>query len=415
MNKAYALHRSSLTPLLALVVVILLPWLAEGRDCDCFLVYSSLPNVGRRILAGREIEEKELLLYTPTIFVPHELSQRTLLSNYVFGSRRDDTSIVMLSHVSLMNHSPRPNIDHFWDSYEGADPFFFPETRAANQKCFVKASENISRGGELLVTYGDNWFANRLMKETSLSLGGISKDKKDETGLAGSRFDSFSSPRVCLSDVEVRPSTRSLRHHQAGMGLFAVRSFRKDEVITVSPVLLLHASHMVDSAVRWRSLLMNYCFFRRGSPVALFPLGLSAMINHFQDFPLVPGAAETARPNVYVQWFNWTLPVSFPSTSSSSARSRLSDPLAELLFLPYAPLDLGFFAARDIEVGEELTLDYGAEWVAAYSPRYSTEQESTMFHHWMEAPEGLFPAHWLQETVEEECINSPHSCMKYEL
>jgi hypothetical protein len=66
--------------------------------------------------------EKDFHLYRPTIFVPHDLCHRTALSNYVFGSSQSGTPLLMMSPVSIMNHFPKPNIEHYWNANPGADP-----------------------------------------------------------------------------------------------------------------------------------------------------------------------------------------------------------------------------------------------------------------------------------------------------
>jgi len=77
----------------------------------------------------------------------------------------------------------------------------------------------------------------------------------------------------------------------------------------------------------------------------------------------------------------------------------------ELLKLPYAPVDLEYYALRDIAADEELTIDYGEDWVNAWASYTSSLLSTTMhelayqrhgikFRHPMVLKQGLLPSEW---------------------
>jgi hypothetical protein len=392
----------------------------EREDCDYYITLSTLHNVGRKVIAGKDFVEKDFHLYGPTIFIPQDLCHRTALSNYVFGSAQVSTSLLMMSPVSIMNHSPKPNIEHYWNAHPGADPELFPEVHSANLKCFVQNTHNISKGEEMFVSYGENWFTHRNFLEEPLfpeehENGGkeAKDDKKNEekkkTIEELEKKEASHYKSVCLSDVNIKRSRISSHHQTAGNGLFAKRAFQKDELITVSPVLLLEYHHLLETYYNISSLLMIYSFYKSRSSVALLPLGLSSMMNHYEDLSGLshglPGSfAPQKTPSVYVDWFHWNA-----SAAASHERVRpfaLSLPLDHLLSMPFAPLDLAFYANRAIEEGEELTLDYGPEWVAAYQYSEAKTDPSVPFLHWIGGADDLFPDDWM--------VGGKYS-MKYEL
>eukprot|EP01034_Spumella_vulgaris_P026292 gene26292-32854_t len=226
----------------------------------------------------------------------------------------------------------------------------------------------------------------------------------------------------CLSDVSVGPSRISL----AGKGLFARKAFKKGEVVTISPVLTLR---------------------REMSDVTLFPLTNAAFINHAFDH----------TENLRMTWYDWSSLNAtgsyFEHLSGDNAlnlTSKLSQLPSELFKAPFAYFDLAYYATRDIHPGEELTVNYGKEWEEKWREYvvnsglsdvnssnnfngvnrkmhrdWSANDEDTcnsgdndgsgeesctknsndadsdevppvQFREYMEAPEGMFPEHWMR-------------------
>jgi hypothetical protein len=147
----------------------------------------------------------------------------------------------------------------------------------------------------------------------------------------------------------------------AGRGAFARRPIRKGDLVSPAPIVHLPnrtALTMYEASVNeegtWKrnvtrpyhhQLLLNYCFGHRDSTVLLCPYGLlNFLINHSHD-----------RPNTRVVW---------------SRRQRHADwlerPVDDWGKKFHNGLSMDFVALRDIERGEEITIDYGWEWEQAW-------------------------------------------------
>jgi hypothetical protein len=100
--------------------------------------------------------------------------------------------------------------------------------------------------------------------------------------------------------------------------------------------------------------------------------------------------------------------------TADSLETLSRDP-KELFKLPYAPADLEYYALREIATDEELTIDYGEEWINAWSLYTGLQLELLLagsldkhsdlkFRHPIIPADGLFPASWNAYTcVGETC------------
>ena len=149
----------------------------------------------------------------------------------------------------------------------------------------------------------------------------------------------------------------TIQYNQLGKGLFAKRRFRKGEIVTVSPVILIPKDRVIDSS-KTACVLINYCIASAHSSIALFPFALGALINH--------GPPQTA--NVEVDWYWWNE----DGANDETMIRKMNTPLIDLSQEGSAQLDLQYIATRDIEAGEEIHYSYGQEWQDAWS-RYSEE------------------------------------------
>jgi hypothetical protein len=249
---------------------------------------------------------------------------------------------------------------------------------------------NVSAGDELFTNYGITWFQNRPEEHIPLL---IPSDLSTKNG-------------ICLSDVYVHKSTIP----SAGRGVFARRKFRAGQIITVSPVLFLDATVMLRTMQT--TVLANYCVGGTNAKVWILPIGSAAMMNH-----------RKGSPNVAFTWFDWNSMTDPDLTSDmkieqirkgskrwkqiTDVRRKLATPLGDLIQSDYAPLDFIYYALTDIEEGEELFLDYGADWDDKFR-QYQTFVEAhpnqlAPFRHAIEPPSGLFPSKWYftQEDFEE--------------
>ena len=173
----------------------------------------------------------------------------------------------------------------------------------------------------------------------------------------------------------------------SGKGLFAMRDFKKGEIVDISPVLLLR-KHDVQS-ISNESVLMNYCITAPGLDIVLLPLGFSTAINHNTEY----------LSNLVLEWYQW------PSDTNGKTKDSNID---ELINSEFSPLDVSFRAKRDVLYGEELTLNYGVEWVeewASYlASTYRMDNTTTnhrLFRHPIIANDGFFPKHWYKNLKDE--------------
>jgi hypothetical protein len=164
-------------------------------------------------------------------------------------------------------------------------------------------------GGEVFTNYGKQWFKDRNIKRNkATSTHAASTYSLDELTLKG----------VCMSDIYVAESSIPF----AGKGVFANKQFRRGDVVSVSPVLVL-PRHVMEAAGD-HSVLLNYCItaptiltptatittttttttttdgdtssHASSSDVALLPLSQAGMMNHG-----VKGE-EVGTANVALDW-----------------------------------------------------------------------------------------------------------------
>jgi hypothetical protein len=236
----------------------------------------------------------------------------------------------------------------------------------------------------------------------------------------------YSTSRVVASDdvIHSRPQSKQSKRHcllntflaeskleMAGKGVFADKSFHIDEIVSVTPVVLL-PYHEVASA-RDSSLLLNYCFHSPSSDIALLPLTHMAMVNH-----------GGRKANVKISWFEWS--------NAAEEPSRITTwPLRHLSELPYASLYLKYTAIRPISQGEEILLNYGDDWAFNWklylenlsewaSVGFGVDNEILMkpqFRHAIEVPDGMYPPHFYEECLGDGIRNasSGGECYNMEL
>jgi hypothetical protein len=65
-----------------------------------------------------------------------------------------------------------------------------------------------------------------------------------------------------------------------GKGLFSNKDFKKGDIVTVSPTLLLPKDNIEIIGENSNSVLQNYCIASPNSSYVFFPIGYSPLINH---------------------------------------------------------------------------------------------------------------------------------------
>lgn len=173
---------------------------------------------------------------------------------------------------------------------------------------------------------------------------------------------------------------------QAGRGAFARRFLPAGSVIAPSPVVHLNRDvfnmyPMYYTNGGWwgnrsappshQQLLLNYCFGSDRTEVVLCPYGmLSSLINHgstslqcVANETEPDGARHPTCPNARVEW----------NLKMMKNPEWLSMPPEQWLDTEdHVGLAISYVATRDIRPGEEVLIDYGAEWVAAWNRHIET-------------------------------------------
>jgi hypothetical protein len=163
----------------------------------------------------------------------------------------------------------------------------------------------------------------------------------------------------CMDNLISKESTVP----QAGRGAFARRHIAAGDVVGPAPCVHMVRDEMnmyetyfdenghykinVTGNVVHQQLVLNYCFGHDQSTVLLCPYGmLGNLINHSRE-----------RANAKIQW-NWDL-MQHPEWLDLPPSEWVHDLSAGIVF--------DYTATRDIEVGEEVLIDYGASWVNAWT------------------------------------------------
>jgi hypothetical protein len=155
---------------------------------------------------------------------------------------------------------------------------------------------------------------------------------------------------------------------QAGHGAFATRRLSKDQVVTTSPLHHLPSSNFVtmhswdehiDPAtgremkkslgIKGFQILVNYCYGHGDSTLLLCPYGNGVnYINHNQT-----------QANVQIRWAQ---DFAIVHNADFVKKGKVGD----LMWNHKPQLAFDYIALRDIEPGEELFLDYGDSFEAAW-------------------------------------------------
>lgn len=151
----------------------------------------------------------------------------------------------------------------------------------------------------------------------------------------------------------------------AGRGAFATRFLPKGSVVGYAP--LIHVGYAFDDMTQVRStdnttthpdLVVNYSFGHPQSTLTLTPYGgMVNFINH----------ASGSQANVKVQWPDKELVPHKPRMLEKDVEYLRNSPSRIVLSFDY-------IALRDIQEGEEVFMDYGDEWQAAWDQHVANWQ-----------------------------------------
>jgi hypothetical protein len=171
----------------------------------------------------------------------------------------------------------------------------------------------------------------------------------------------------CLDHIQNKRSTIP----GAGRGAFAVRDLPKGTVISASPLHHIDDGFAnmynftqlddggwakIQDQVVGKQLMLNYCYRHPQSTVLFCPYGSGInYLNHHRELA-----------NVRIRWA--------ANFSVGHNQSMLEGPLQDLLATPKPKLSFDYVATKDIKEGDELFLDYGDDWVAAWEKHAKTWQ-----------------------------------------
>jgi hypothetical protein len=173
---------------------------------------------------------------------------------------------------------------------------------------------------------------------------------------------------VCLDGLTAKKSER------APLGAFATKKYEKGDALVRGPAMHLHRSELYNKTADKHEELLNYCFGHKDTDLLLLPyMPVVHSINH-----------DDKDPNVVVEW-------DMPDRDVRSVLSRPATQVPAFAGGEDPALYLKYTALRDIQPGEELTMDYGPEWKRAWDGR---DREKPFRH---EIGFDLFPEEWLAE------------------
>ena len=187
----------------------------------------------------------------------------------------------------------------------------------------------------------------------------------------------------CMDTLRTAPSTIP----DAGRGAFSTKTFRKGDTIAITPMLHIADKSLLNmypiksftnsqdgnvyvdydrsEGMIGKQLLLNYCFGHPESSMLLFPLGsMVSSINHSRK-----------NSNAYITWSRMAdkLPNQHRYHDYTVEQMANTDKIV---------LTMKIVATKDIAPGEEILLDYGPKWEAAWQDyRATRENESSRSEH----------------------------------
>eukprot|EP00547_Thalassionema_nitzschioides_P014871 CAMPEP_0194250442 /NCGR_PEP_ID=MMETSP0158-20130606/23056_1 /TAXON_ID=33649 /ORGANISM="Thalassionema nitzschioides, Strain L26-B" /LENGTH=1173 /DNA_ID=CAMNT_0038987265 /DNA_START=46 /DNA_END=3570 /DNA_ORIENTATION=- len=165
----------------------------------------------------------------------------------------------------------------------------------------------------------------------------------------------------CIDHVYVKDSTIK----QAGKGNFARRFLKKKSTVLSAPLMASFGEGIMRvnfttaddydisrHEMNEHNLFLNYQFTHPRSSVFFFPITHAFMFNHNSK-----RSSEGQEPNAMLRWASW----------NKKSQYFLKRPLDDLKKERYSLVVLEIIATRDIEVDEEVFIDYGIEWEQAWN------------------------------------------------
>jgi hypothetical protein len=398
----------------------------SALECKVYLATSTIPSAGMGLYTAVDLHENDQVgaseIVIPITFPRHKWALWKVWFNYVWTSDIPNIDVDATSAAFVPGIGSSLN-SHYWEltnlyvvgkaQYDTAQLHRTHDVGSGAFTPYHKASTNAFRsvpaGSELFSYYGDSFFRSNLQLDAqSFQMADnvmadykaflrkhpeLSDDMKGAiwaeliqdfpVSITSEGFMAFASlPQRSWADLEneesrgvsLKSKRRTHKHSrewlqdngfcmdwieagqstlpQAGRGAFATRFIPKGTVIALAP--LIHIFDPDKEIVDWshdlvkKELVRNYSFGNRQTSVLLTPHGAGVgLINH-----------ASKESNVDIRWPSQELPCHNPLF--------LTLPVSALAGETTIRLSLEYVAKRNVYPGEELFLNYGAEWEAAW-------------------------------------------------
>jgi hypothetical protein len=161
---------------------------------------------------------------------------------------------------------------------------------------------------------------------------------------------------LCLENIVPKRSTIP----GAGKGAFAQFALAQGDIVVPSPMMHILDKDALniyndDHEVKGRQLLMNYCLNHPDTPIFLCPNTNAVLLNHCSKRQPSPQCPD--GPNAAFRWASgWN-----PESEKWQAMT-----LDEIANEEGRSLAMEVVALREIAVGDEIFVDYGLDWEAAW-------------------------------------------------
>jgi uncharacterized protein len=389
-------------------------------SCKLYMAPSKILGFGRGIIAGRDFNMNDIVDEGPSITVANEVTEDTILNNYIYSSENDAFGMITFGPAMIFNHQRQElkDVDHTWAEYE--IPTIDQQLASPNSdysNVINKAVKNITVGEEIFTSYGDDdWFTAREIELKADSQADFTRIKEETRYSIDELSSSLNKKYPCISDVYFAQS----HNPDAGRGLFASRDFKKGEIVTVSPILAVPAEAIEDSYED--SIIVNYCFSCGDNfDFVLFPLGLLAMANHASR------NGTFGQVNMRLAWYNF-----HADDDSDNSRSPSELSIKDITESSFSVLDVSVVATRDISAGDELLLNYGYNWEKQWklyerdNKRWEDENsydtsllytfdylvKKPQFRFPIDTPPGFCPSHWEYRGPDVQFLNGDYDYME---
>lgn len=318
-------------------------------QCGLVMTNSSLPDSGwgmfplTTIPAGQPVSYGDPILQVPDIGTGQAPHITYLLHNYMWTG-----DVTGGMHEGRVVYSVLPGVGSLANGHPTQWNMAPPASGAAHDEAGELRSEspgagafthyhnlsfrafsNIAEGQELMVNYGQGW-SDKIPNE---DLGDSTKRPVEWLRKNG----------ICLDHIQ--PALSNIPH--AGRGAVATRFLPINTIVAPVPLLPIKSREgLMRHNGSWQ-LLLNYCFGHVQSSLLLVPYApVVNLVNH--------GSGKEA--NVKMQW----------STSNLFSGKHLLEQSDIFAQNDPSGLLLEFVATRDIREGDEILLDYGDAWQAAW-------------------------------------------------